>query len=647
MQDIFGQNLTCISRTNKHLADKLRCVTITDNHFSLDTNFAGEYNLIINGIPVHSLTGAVEEAESIASSVAHNDYGTLHIIYGLGLGYLADVYVQSLKGKIIVYEPDLQAMAFVLNAVDFSQNFNTGRLFFASNAEELKNLLYSQYRYKSNATFSYIDYYKSHGRDFNEIAQWLKREIVLIEHNYDFQVNNTASFFASTLNRLAEKYKLKRLSEYKDMLKNVPAIVISAGPSLNKNIDLLKKYRNNAVVFCVGTALSTLYKNGITPDFANVIERNNTSHHYNLPFSKDISIICEQFSEPSYLDIPFREKFLTSSLENDDARWFLEKTEAPFVEFETKGTVAYHALFCAYYLGCSPIILLGQDLAYSDGACYAKGSKFEDLECVFDDAAQKYRIQAKDFDKFKKAYCASVDYEEDVQQAIVKDRLEQLNSNLVTVEGQDGGLLPTDGVYSLFIDYLQDFASRHKNERTLINASVGGALIKGFETLPLNEAVKKYIPQDFDKIPALEKFYTTNTKNFDLSKVKKNLAKDIAVMKKVLDIVLPAKKEFESVLPKENTQTADEPAIKKCVEKYAGVFANIANNYMHKYRIIKMITAKEYSDIAYLLRENPQARDFDIIFKLAKAYYNYFHYTAWRLDVIIFSLEYALNELGK
>ena len=183
MQDIFGQNLTCISRTNKHLADKLRCVTITDNHFSLDTNFAGEYNLIINGIPVHSLTGAVEEAESIASSVAHNDYGTLHIIYGLGLGYLADVYVQSLKGKIIVYEPDLQAMAFVLNAVDFSQNFNTGRLFFASNAEELKNLLYSQYRYKSNATFSYIDYYKSHGRDFNEIAQWLKREIVLIEHN--------------------------------------------------------------------------------------------------------------------------------------------------------------------------------------------------------------------------------------------------------------------------------------------------------------------------------------------------------------------------------------------------------------------------------------------------------------------------------
>ena len=646
MQDCLQVNCRYISQNNKSLAEKLTQVKEISKNIAFDTNFAGEYNLVIEGLPVHSLTGAVNEAKDIANSVAHNDYGTLHVIYGIGLGYLADEFVNNLKGKVIVYEPDLQVLAFVLSAVDMSQNFKTGRLFFASTEEELKKILYEQYRYKSNATFSYLDYYKSHGQDFAQIAAWLKREIVLIEHNYDFQVNNTRGFFASTIKRLAQKYKLKRLCEYKDALKDVPAIVASAGPSLSKNTELLKKYGGSAVIFSVGTALGTLYKNGITPDFVSVIEKINTSHHYNLPFSKDISFICEQFSEPSYLDIPFREKFITSSLENDDARWFLEKAEAPFAEFETKGTVAYHALYCAYYLGCNPIILIGQDLAYSDGECYSKGSKFEDLQCVFDEATQKYKITPKDFDKFKNAYCASVNWDEEKQRTAVEKRLEKLNANLVTVEGQDGNLLPTDAVYSLFIDYLQDFAGRHKNERILINSSTGGAKISGFETLPLDKAVDKYLTQKVDKDSALEKFYAIkDVKGFDIEKVKKNIAGDISVMKKLLEIILPARNEFKRVLTADASTPRDERAIKKCVEKYSGVYADIVNNYMHKYRIIKMLTAKEYSAIAYILRENPRTKDFDVIYKLACAYCDYFRYAAARLNVTIESLEDTLKEL--
>ena len=646
MTDILQNNCNCVAKYNKTLADKLQNLKSIDKNITIDTNLAGEYNLLIDGVPVHSLTGAVSEAKNIAASLSHNDYGTLHIIYGIGLGYLADEFIQALKGKVIVYEPDLQTLAFVLSVVDLSQNFKTGRLFLVSDKSELQKVLYSSYRYKSNATFSYLDYYKAHGLDFKEISDWLKREIVLIEHNYDFQVNNTKLFFYSTLKRLAEKYKLKKLVDYKDALKDTPAIIVSAGPSLSKNIDILKKYSDKAVIFCVGTALSTLYKNDITPDFANVIEKVKTLQHYNLPFAKDVSFICEQFSETSYLDIPFKEKFITNSLENDDARWFLEKAEAPFTDFETKGTVAYHALYCAYYLGCNPIILLGQDLAYSDGACYSKGSKFEDLECVFDNASQKYRIEVKDFDKFKNAYCASVDWSEDKKTEAVNKRLEKLNANLVTVKGQNDNLLPTDSVYSLFIDYLQDFASRYGDKRTLVNASIGGALINGFETLPLEFAVSKYVQPEFNKKDVLNSFYNAkDTHGFDISKVKKNIAADIRVMKSVFEIALSARDNLKKVLLVEDESKLDLKTLDKIIQNAAGVYANIVNNYMLKYRIIKMLMVKEYNIIAYLTRENPVLTDYEVTKQLAFAYYDYFRYCVWRLDATIKSLDETLNEL--
>lgn len=644
MSEILQNNCKFIAKDNKTLADKLLEIE-ADKNIAIDTNLAGEYNLLIDSIPVHSLTGAVTEAKDIAASVPHNDYGTLHIIYGIGLGYLPDEFIQSLKGKVIVYEPDVQTLAFVLSVVDLSQNFKTGRLFFASDKNELQNLLYSLYKYKSNATFSFLDYYKANGRDFNEISAWLKREIILIEHNYDFQVNNSRLFFSSTLKRLAEKYNLKKLVDYKDSLKGVPAIIASAGPSLSKNLDIVKKYRDSAVIFCVGTALGTLYKNGITPDFANVIEKVKTLQHYNLPFANDVSFICEQFSEPSYLDVPFKEKFITNSLENDDARWFLEMAEEPFVDFETKGTVAYHALYCAYYLGCNPIILLGQDLAYSDGDCYSKGSKFEDLECIFDDTLQKYRIGVKDFEKFKNAYCASVNWDEEKKTEAVKNRLEKLNANLVTVEGQNSNLLPTDAVYSLFIDYLQDFAARYKNQRTLVNSSVGGALIQGFDTLPLEDAIKKYVSPSFDRNTAMKAFYnTTQTSGFDINKVKKNISQDIKVMKKLFNIMLPARDELKKVLLT-NEAELTEKILKNITEKYAKLYADAVNCYMLKHRIIKMLMVKEYNVVAYIMRENPVLNDFTTLKQLAFAYYDYFRYGVWRLNVTINSLEDTLNEL--
>lgn len=646
MPDILHTNISYISSHNKPLAEKILSLNDLTKNFDINTNLAGEYNLLVNGIPVHSLTGAQEEAKDIVKNIQHNKTGSIHIIYGVGLGYVPDEFIQSLKGKVIVFEPDLETLFFVLSTVDFSQNFKTGRLFFASTNDELSEIYRKLFRYKTQTTLSHLDYHKSFYEDFDSFVKYIKRETLLVEHNYSFQVNNTYMFFESTLKNLARKYQLKCLADYKNLFKGMPAVIVSAGPSLNKNIDTLKKYQDNALIFCVGTALNTLYNNNVKPDFLNVIEKVNTSHHYNLPFTKDICFIGEQFTESSYLNIPFKERFLTNSLENDDSRWFLEKAEKEFVNFETKGTVAYHAIFSAYYLGCNPIILIGQDLAYPDGQCYSKGSKFDGLKCVFDESEKRYKIEPENYEEYRKAYCESENHSLEMQDLIVKAKIESLNKNLVTVEGQNNDKLPTDSVYSLFIDYIQDFAHRHGEGLKLVNSSLGGALIKGFELMPLENAFELCAPVPLNKKDVLLNSFDYK-ESYNLNKVKQNLNKDLLLLRKTNALISPAKPLVEALKNEIENKTYITPKAASLLEKLNWLYSEITNKYMLKNRIIKMIAVKEYNLLSYLTREHPEIGDYDTAFKYLEAYACYFRTVSLKLDRTVEFLNNTIKELDK
>lgn len=644
MSDILKSNLEFISKHNKTLSGNISQITEYTKNFEIKTNLAGEYNLVINGMAVHSLTGAVEEAKNILSALPHNENGSIHLIYGMGLGYLPDEFINNAKGAVIVYEQDMEILHFVLSAVDFSQNFKTGRLYIASDLNELEEILYNIYKYKSKASLSFVDYYKTQYRhDFETFRVWLVRKIELIDHNYKLQMFKMFTFFESTIKSLDKKYNLPPLTEYKDAFKDKPAIIVSAGPSLNKNIEVLKKYKDNAIVFCVGTALRSLYRNNITPDFLNVIETVNTSLHYNLPISKDINFIAEPYTEKTFLDIEFKNRFVTPSLETDASRWFLEKAEKEFTPFETKGTVAYHALYSAYYLGCNPIILIGQDLAYTDGQCYSKGSKFDGLQCVFDEEAQKYMIAPKNFEEYRDAYFASEGYSEERKNSAIERVLARMNNNIKFVQGQDGEMLPTDSVYAIFIDYFKEFAAVYGHERTLINSSLGGALIKGFETAPLDEVCEKFANKPIDKESLFSLLGTKNS--IDNKIVIKNLRKDTLILKEVL----PLLKEGCTLSSKLNKILETNPVFSSAVRKYldnlSRVYITISNKYMLKYRVVKMLVAAFHCELSFLSREKNVIDSLEWAQKYSKTYTNYFSKGLSRIETTISLLEEAVKHM--
>lgn len=646
MSGILEKNLSYINKLNPSLYKKVMGIESFTCNFDVKPNLAGEYNLIIDGKAVHSISGAEQEARELFSSLPHNTDNSIHVIYGLGLGYLPDVFAEKAKGSIILYEDNIETLRLVLEAVDFSHLFETGKFYLSSDIDEFSTILETVFRYKSKVSLTTLSYHKLQCAEaFQVFSDSLQKLFELFDFNFSFQVNESYGFLKSTVTDLDKKYKCPLLTDYKDIYKGKPAIIVSAGPSLSKNIDVLKKNKDNALIFCVGTALRTLNNNGIVPDFLNVIERYNTSIHYNLPCTKDITLITEAYTQSDVFEAKFRKHFLTASLENDSSRWFLEKAEKEFVEFETKGTVSYHALSCAKFLGCSPIILIGQDLAYTDGKCYAEGSAFEELECVFDDETQKYKIWPKDFDEFRDVYYSTHDWSLDYKNEKLNIKLDELNTLIRFVDGQNGEKMPTNPGYYLYIEYIKEFAKRHGANLKLINSSLGGALLEGFETISLSETFEKHAPVPLDKKDLLS--LTGSKTIFDSEIVVKNINKDIDELKSLLPLVqkgLPIVNKLKNRITVSKKYT---PEIAELLSKAADIYVKVTNNYTNHSRLLKVIAMKEHNELSFVMKDAKEKLDFEDAKKLFALLYVYFVNLSGQISETITALDKTVEELNK
>lgn len=602
MTDILAKNLKYILEYNPLLCAKVLGVSSFSKSIELAQNENGEHNLVINGLPVHSVNSAEKEAQNMVTTLPHNNLGSIHVIFGLGLGYLCDTFVQSLKGNIIVFEPDIEILRFVLEIVDLSDAFSTKRCFIVSDYDEYGRVFSSIFKYRSKTSLSVLNFYSSqYSSIYNNFKDEVQRQYGLISHNYSFQVNSIYSFLETTLGGLADKFKAQLLSDYSGVLKGKVAVVASAGPSLSKNIETLKKYRENVVIFCVGTALKTLLRNGIIPDFVHVIERANTLVHFDVDCTEKMMLVCAPYTNETTFTKKFKNVFVTASKETEAARWFLDMLSKPLVDFETKGTVAYNALSSAKCLGCDTIILIGQDLAYSDGDCYTKGSVFDDLKCVFDDETQKYKIVLDNFERFRDVYFSHPSFTLEQKNSNTNALINKYSSELVTVDGQNGEKLPTSAVYSLFIEYMKDFGLRYNKDLTLINASVGGAMIQGFENMSLTDALEKYATCKIDQNELNDLFQSKGA--FDVDNIVSNLRQEIQYINKVLPLLKDGQ-ELSKVFSKELAcRKAYSIAAEKMLDRLSDLYVDITNSYMCKSKLLGMAFMKERSEIAYLMNE--------------------------------------------
>ncbi|ELK4667165.1 motility associated factor glycosyltransferase family protein, partial [Campylobacter coli] len=297
------------------------------------------------------------------------------------------------------------------------------------------------------------------------------------------------------------------LSERKNKFKN--AIVVSAGPSLAKQLPLLKIYQEKAVIFCADGALSMLEKEGIVPDYITNLDSRDLALKFfeNKEKLKRSIIALECATHPNIVQklksencmIVLRDKALYQRFNLND-----------FGYIDTGTHVSHFSYTLALALGFKNIIMIGQDLAFDEkGNSHSKGFEFGEI-----------------FDK---------------EQAYTKLK--------VPAYGGKGEVLShmTWNDYRVKLEYL--FACNSK-EAKFYNATEGGSKINFTEELSFKECCEKLLKDNKPKFE-FPKILTKNRSDKLLSKFKEKIEQDKVTAKNFLNDALVLKQMLESILSKD------------------------------------------------------------------------------------------------
>ena len=588
MNNIFIKNLTTLSKKNPNLAQRLQGYIPAELPKLVQEN--NNYNILYKNNLIHNSQNPLAEAQEIFNQ-AKNSPTSVHVVYGLGLGYLFQLTSVNSKGSVILYEPDLNILWLAFTLVDFSSDMLKNNVYITTSFEELAEAIHKNSSLNNTPTIlSLPSQKKSDPESFENLIKKLQDLVGAFYLDLKFTKEKFYPSLKMLLKNIPNLVKEIPLINLKDCYKNKTAVVVSAGPTLDRNIEILKKYRDRFILITVGTALKSLYANDIKPDFLVIIETYNSSRQIEGLDLSDVNFITEPYSNPTLRNFIFKNVFLHSASNNPINGLWAEISGDDISEYFSKGTVSYTALNSARIMGFSKIILVGQDLAYIEGQCYSKESGYKDLYCEFNKEANKWEIVAKDMEKFADAI--SVSALPEVRERTAKRRLENLNKSLYYVKGIQGNMIPTESVYATFVKPLEEFTNQF-NDREYINTSLVGAQINGFINIGLDEAL-----QDTDPI---------KNKELDLSyeynrQVFKNLEKKLRELIEFKNIICDGKKLVKNLNNDLKRYRQASQEVLKLLKKATMNYISLVEDFANKSKILNVIVTSDKIDIDYEMK---------------------------------------------
>ena len=243
------------------------------------------------------------------------------------------------------------------------------------------------------------------------------------------------------------------LSDIKDSVKNKPAIILSAGPSLEKNVSLLKECKDKFFIISGGRTLSKLKELNVKPDLCVIIDGDEISYDIvkdNIKIDTPL-VFCNATNEKIVQNHIGKKIYDSTNI--DFISPIIQKEQKPLLE---GGSVAHACINTAIHIGCNPIILIGQDLAYTNDKVHANFCELTE-------------------DKYKH-----------------EEVLENIKSeNDIYVDDIYGNKVRTSRSLNMFRENIEKIVKNNPNVK-FINATEGGANIKGTEVITLREAINKY-----------------------------------------------------------------------------------------------------------------------------------------------------------
>jgi len=434
---------------------------------------------------VHSRYQPIEESRRLVETVDAQQTMAYYVL-GLGLGYHLELLFDQGSEEAIfcVFEPDLRMIRTALETRDLSRLLASNRILWfhtLDKAEMFQQLMpHTALISVGVATIKHPASQTLHESFFGQTEIWLDEFAAFVRTNMNTLLGNstqTAQNIARNIGWYAATPSLNRL---RDKYRNQPAVIVSAGPSLRKNKHLLAGLKNKAVLIAVQTTLQPLLEMGIEPHFVTSLDYHEICSRFfeKLPPNIRTELIAEPKATCKIFDLAPGPVTLVG---NDFAEGLLREMNLAKPALPSGATVAHLAFYLAEFIGCDPIIFVGQDLGFSDGLCYTPGTSYEDV----------WRPELSRF--------CSVEMKQWEQ--IIRDR-----PILRQIPDQDGRPMYTEErLFAYLHQFERDFA---RSRARIIDATEGGARKRGARSMTLAEAIQTFcsspLPSaEFDS-PALQ-----------------------------------------------------------------------------------------------------------------------------------------------
>lgn len=526
------------------LAKKILTHNISAN-YRFETAVSEERVLYKDDSPLDDPIDPVWFATDCYGKLLHKEKQSITVILGTDSGYILKEFSNNYKGKIILHEPDTDSLRIFLNMADISQEPENKNLIITNTYEDIEKAFKVLFFPDCPVNIVCSPYYLKNGKFSREFKAETENICELFRSNCTNLFMKNMRRTLSIFDNIPKIVVNPDLHDAENGFKNKPAVIISAGPSADKNIHELKPYRNKVVVFCVGTALKTAIKHGIIPDFVVVSELSpSTKTMLDIPEIANINVIIANATYGGVFELKAKRFFNYYGDTMPAANRLGKVLNAPTEKYREAGTVSLTAFYSAKISGCNKFIFIGQDLAYTDNKCYSRDSIYGDYKLNF-----FKKISVKNIKETAKNI--------NVPEEIVDSHIKKLGEHLVKVKGQNGKYILTRPDFFQFIKYFETAAKESTPDIKLINSTEGGAFLKEFNHIPLKEALSKYAENTDINIEAVLKNCEPVPKKIRKRKaaVSEELNKIISNFDKVYEIIADSTE--KNILPFFNSEVKE------------------------------------------------------------------------------------------
>lgn len=539
-ETMLALNLALIARRSPRAAERIRHAPPRNDIEFAATDEPGAPSAAAGGRWLASRRRPREEARRFAEAIDIKAASAIAVL-GFGLGYHAEALVHRLRrsGIVIVFEPDVSLLRAVLERIDCTPWLAPGNVVLAVDPSDGPSLTASLHGLEAfvAAGMTIVRHPPSEprlGESAAAFSETLARTVgAMRTHIITTMVQSDVTIRNALMNLDAyagrdESRGGTGLADLSGLTPGAPAVVVSAGPSLARNIALLEdpRVRERCVIIAVQTVLRPLLARGIRPHFVTALDHHEISRRFYEGLTADdvrgVTLVAEPKANAAIIEafpggIRLAEDEFIHALLGTDLHPALGR-------IRPGATVAHLGYYLARHLGCDPVLLAGQDLAFTDGQYYGAGAAIHDT----------WAAELNEFNTLE---------------MMEWQRIVRMRGNLHEARDHLGRRVYTDDQMAAYLaQFERDFLADAEQGRVIIDATEGGVAKAHTTPMALGEAIERFVlPRaPLPPIPGAARLGDRDPAR--IGKLKKRLARVRADVRRIAGACAEARGHLERML---------------------------------------------------------------------------------------------------